>query len=97
MISDHHITHMVTIRRFYDTNVSVFFSQGAKCPRSEMKCETSKAGLVSKLASFPVTGPVILTKEQKQVLETVKSGRNLFFTGSAGTGKSFLMKRIIGK
>jgi ATP-dependent DNA helicase PIF1 len=43
-----------------------------------------------------VTDPVKLTKEQKTVLESVKSGQNIFFTGSAGTGKSFLLRRIIG-
>ncbi|XP_005099261.1 ATP-dependent DNA helicase PIF1 [Aplysia californica] len=39
---------------------------------------------------------VMLTPEQNQVLEMVKKGRSIFFTGSAGTGKSFLLKRIIG-
>lgn len=37
-----------------------------------------------------------LSKEQKCVLNAVLSGKNIFFTGSAGTGKSFLMKKIIG-
>ncbi|XP_068197460.1 ATP-dependent DNA helicase PIF1 [Antennarius striatus] len=37
-----------------------------------------------------------LNKEQEAVLGAVLSGRNVFFTGSAGTGKSFLLKRIIG-
>ncbi|XP_045907580.1 ATP-dependent DNA helicase PIF1 [Micropterus dolomieu] len=37
-----------------------------------------------------------LNKEQAAVLSAVLSGKNVFFTGSAGTGKSFLLKRIIG-
>ncbi|KAM8850934.1 ATP-dependent DNA helicase PIF1 [Spinachia spinachia] len=37
-----------------------------------------------------------LSKEQATVLTAVLSGRNVFFTGSAGTGKSFLLKRIMG-
>uniref|UniRef100_A0A8C1BI55 ATP-dependent DNA helicase PIF1 n=1 Tax=Cyprinus carpio carpio TaxID=630221 RepID=A0A8C1BI55_CYPCA len=37
-----------------------------------------------------------LSKEQTAVLNAVLSGKNVFFTGSAGTGKSFLLKRIIG-
>nr|XP_040027929.1 ATP-dependent DNA helicase PIF1 [Gasterosteus aculeatus aculeatus] len=37
-----------------------------------------------------------LSKEQAAVLTAVLSGRNVFFTGSAGTGKSFLLKRIMG-
>ncbi|XP_034249290.1 ATP-dependent DNA helicase PIF1-like [Thrips palmi] len=36
-----------------------------------------------------------LTAEQERVLNAVVSGRNIFFTGSAGTGKSFLLKKII--
>lgn len=36
-----------------------------------------------------------LTPEQQRVLQAVVSGRNIFFTGSAGTGKSFLLRKII--
>ena len=41
--------------------------------------------------------PVSLSREQQQVLDVVLSGQSVFFTGSAGTGKSFLLKRIIGE
>ena len=44
-----------------------------------------------------VNQPVNLSKEQMRVLEIVKRGYSVFFTGSAGTGKSFLLRRIIGK
>lgn len=33
--------------------------------------------------------------EQREVLETCLAGKNVFFTGSAGTGKSFLLRKII--
>ena len=36
-----------------------------------------------------------LSAEQGKVLELVKKGDSIFFTGSAGTGKSYLLKRII--
>lgn len=36
-----------------------------------------------------------LSAEQANVLELVKRGDSVFFTGSAGTGKSYLLKRII--
>lgn len=37
-----------------------------------------------------------LTREQIQILKAVRQGYNVFFTGSAGTGKSYLLKKIIG-
>ncbi|XP_041064423.1 ATP-dependent DNA helicase PIF1 isoform X2 [Carcharodon carcharias] len=42
--------------------------------------------------------PVVrkLTKEQSHILSMILKGKNIFFTGSAGTGKSFLLKRIVG-
>jgi len=38
----------------------------------------------------------VMTTEQKYVVEMVKAGKNIFFTGGAGTGKSFLINKIIG-
>ncbi|XP_055639285.1 ATP-dependent DNA helicase PIF1 [Toxorhynchites rutilus septentrionalis] len=39
--------------------------------------------------------PEVLNEEQKMVLNACKSGRSVFFTGSAGTGKSYLLRKII--
>ncbi|OWF54393.1 ATP-dependent DNA helicase PIF1-like [Mizuhopecten yessoensis] len=44
----------------------------------------------------PVLNPVKLNKGQTSVLDAIISRKNVFFTGSAGTGKSFLLRRIIG-
>lgn len=37
-----------------------------------------------------------LSNEQAKILDMVKNGESVFFTGSAGTGKSYLLKQIIG-
>ncbi|KAI5952086.1 PIF1 [Candida theae] len=42
-----------------------------------------------------VVQPIILSKEQEVVLQKVLSGVSLFYTGSAGTGKSVLLRSII--
>ena len=47
-------------------------------------------------ARRPLTSRHELTAEQRYVLEAVKGGRNVFFTGGAGTGKSFLVRNCIG-
>lgn len=36
-----------------------------------------------------------LNQEQTDILQACISGKNVFFTGSAGTGKSFLLRKII--
>jgi ATP-dependent DNA helicase PIF1 len=44
----------------------------------------------------PKIAPLFLSDEQRHVLETVvNQGKSIFFTGSAGTGKSVLMREII--
>lgn len=35
-----------------------------------------------------------LTDEQNHIVKLIKEGKNVFFTGSGGTGKSFLIKLI---
>lgn len=48
-----------------------------------------------KKPAFLASSTVPISAEQTRVLEMVKSGESVFFTGSAGTGKSHLLKRII--
>lgn len=43
----------------------------------------------------PTEQEICLSSDQQYVLDLVKSGRNVFFTGAAGTGKSILLKEII--
>ncbi|KAM3965684.1 pif1 DNA helicase [Aphomia sociella] len=58
--------------------------------------ETSRGPAPKKLYSpSPLTSTSSLNIEQQKVLEACLSGKNIFFTGSAGTGKSFLLKRIV--
>ncbi|KAK9885232.1 hypothetical protein WA026_010735 [Henosepilachna vigintioctopunctata] len=58
---------------------------------------SSKAPAAKKLytSSSPIQNDP-LDLEQKEVLQACLSGQNIFFTGSAGTGKSFLLRKIIG-
>nr|XP_029710981.1 ATP-dependent DNA helicase PIF1 [Aedes albopictus] len=39
--------------------------------------------------------PEVLNEQQRMILDACKAGRSVFFTGSAGTGKSFLLRKII--
>ncbi|XP_072525236.1 ATP-dependent DNA helicase PIF1 [Salminus brasiliensis] len=71
-------------------------SQQVKRPRTD--CDTSPVKALHPNKKPVLTLPVArkLSKEQAAVLDAVLSGKNIFFTGSAGTGKSFLLKRIVG-
>ncbi|KAJ8040177.1 ATP-dependent DNA helicase PIF1 [Holothuria leucospilota] len=65
--------------------------------RTNTKDSETDVDLVpKKKLHISVAPSCLLSKEQKCVLNAVLSGKNIFFTGSAGTGKSFLMKKIIG-
>ncbi|CAH0563392.1 unnamed protein product [Brassicogethes aeneus] len=58
--------------------------------------EGSRGPAAKKLYAPSPTEKELLDIEQKEVLDACSSGQNVFFTGSAGTGKSFLLRKIIG-
>ena len=41
--------------------------------------------------------PTVWTSTQSHVIKRIREGRNVFFTGSAGTGKTILLRHIIEK
>ncbi|KAG1716790.1 hypothetical protein ID866_388, partial [Astraeus odoratus] len=43
----------------------------------------------------PPEPEIVLSEEQKKVLDLVRERKNVFFTGAAGTGKSVLLKEVI--
>ncbi|XP_017047634.1 ATP-dependent DNA helicase PIF1 [Drosophila ficusphila] len=72
--------------------------QGAKKRRfDELKEEKERGSLpAAKKLYQPATDESLrLSEEQMEVLRACTSGKSVFFTGSAGTGKSFLLRRII--
>jgi ATP-dependent DNA helicase PIF1 len=56
---------------------------------------TSKVARATKLIKASKIASIVLSEEQTLVLERVKAGENVFFSGSAGTGKSVLLREII--
>lgn len=70
-------------------------------PAKKRKFEANEKtvnGNASKKLSVEATAVVEairLNDEQNQVLKACLDGKNTFFTGSAGTGKSFLLKKIV--
>lgn len=67
--------------------------------RQNKKAQAEKAKSGSKSHTpRPQVAPIFLSDEQKHVLKAViEKGKSMFFTGSAGTGKSVLMREIIKK
>ncbi|OAD60941.1 ATP-dependent DNA helicase PIF1 [Eufriesea mexicana] len=68
-------------------------SPSAVKKRKQSDQSTSKSCIVKKLYETPKKEQI--TDEQNKILNAVLSGKNVFFTGSAGTGKSFLLRTII--
>ncbi|XP_032457604.1 ATP-dependent DNA helicase PIF1 [Nasonia vitripennis] len=82
-----------TISRATITTPSPTNVRKRKLSASNSTSNTPKIPRAKKLFSQPTIDE--MTEEQSKVLECVLNGKNIFFTGSAGTGKSFLLKRII--
>ncbi|XP_060087615.1 ATP-dependent DNA helicase PIF1 [Heteronotia binoei] len=69
-------------------------------PRKRVRVESVDGNQVTEIQ--PMKKPLwlkhskaTLTQEQSMVLNAVLRGKNVFFTGSAGTGKSYLLKKIM--
>ncbi|KAM6149325.1 ATP-dependent DNA helicase PIF1 [Erethizon dorsatum] len=62
---------------------------------AEPSTEAPRWPLPVKRLSLPPSKPQ-LSEEQAAVLGLALKGQSIFFTGSAGTGKSYLLKRILG-
>ncbi|XP_061695214.1 ATP-dependent DNA helicase PIF1 [Syngnathoides biaculeatus] len=76
------------------TNRTAGAGQQVKRSRSDCTSSPVKANPSKKpVLSLPTRR---LNKGQAAILNAVLTGKNVFFTGSAGTGKSFLLKRILG-
>lgn len=62
---------------------------------SSAKGNLMKKANVEKASTVDVEPQIRLNDEQNEVLRACINGKNVFFTGSAGTGKSFLLKVFI--
>lgn len=71
-------------------------SAAATAPNRKMERPTVES--TSPSASLSPTTARMLTSQQQEVLRSViLGGKSVFFTGGAGTGKSFLLKQIVAR
>ncbi|TBU30534.1 hypothetical protein BD311DRAFT_217892 [Dichomitus squalens] len=63
-------------------------------PRQTNTNETTLV-VAAKSGSSAKPAPIFLSQEQTHILKLVESGLSLFYTGSAGAGKSVLLREII--
>lgn len=69
-----------------------------KAHASTLAADMKTSMETSRMNSNAPIAPIFLTEEQRQILSmVVDEGRNIFFTGAAGTGKSVLLRRIISE
>lgn len=61
----------------------------------ELTLDAHRRAIEQALAAAALAHQAGLSAEQVAVIEQVRTGRNVFFTGAAGTGKSFVLRRIV--
>lgn len=78
-------------------NRPVFADSGFSPPAKKRPEDTDRRPLTTIPTKQPVlpTEPISLSSEQVEVLQDCRAGHQVYFSGSAGTGKSFLLKAII--
>ena len=64
------------------------------------RLQAEKLGLVKPAVKKEIVlikdDTIQLNQTQKNIIERVRQGESIFFTGAAGTGKSFVLKHLIG-
>ncbi|KAG1876415.1 PIF1-like helicase-domain-containing protein [Suillus subalutaceus] len=70
------------------------FMSSSKFSLPSVKSKSLTVAASSSKPSSKLAG-VFLSQEQTQILRLVESGNSVFYTGSAGTGKSVLLREII--
>lgn len=88
----HHFEEISKISKSTGTTPSPTAIRKRKLDHNESK----KAPAAKRLYTASPSNSEPLDLEQKEVLDACLKGQNIFFTGSAGTGKSYLLKKIIG-
>jgi ATP-dependent DNA helicase PIF1 len=75
-------------------------SKGEKFPAqfsSTLKSSSSVSDKKSLTVQKDTEKVITLSPEQQYVLDQVRAGKSLFFTGKAGTGKSLLLRKLISR
>jgi ATP-dependent DNA helicase PIF1 len=71
--------------------------QKALRQRNKDRQQQKQPAFAKKTSNGKNVATTFLSEEQRQIIEIVNKGASVFFTGSAGTGKSVLMRAIIAK
>ncbi|KAL3423208.1 mitochondrial dna helicase [Phlyctema vagabunda] len=84
----------------WDRKASEFENDKRSLKEKQLKAKKDQAHGADPMMSSnaKIAAPIQLSSEQSRVLDlVVNGGQSVFFTGSAGTGKSVLMRAIIDK
>ncbi|KIP03424.1 hypothetical protein PHLGIDRAFT_39109, partial [Phlebiopsis gigantea 11061_1 CR5-6] len=76
-------------------DVAVYSSTRALSASSSVNSSSRAVKSVSSSGSSGKPASIFLSQEQTHILNLVEKGDSLFYTGSAGTGKSVLLREII--
>ncbi|KIJ65639.1 hypothetical protein HYDPIDRAFT_71538, partial [Hydnomerulius pinastri MD-312] len=77
------------------TSSSNFTTSTSSSSKPAVKTKSITVSASTATSSSTKLAGVFLSQEQTQILRLVDEGKSLFYTGSAGTGKSVLLREII--
>lgn len=74
---------------------SPYFSNASYAKNPKALSQTRAEPITLANVTSNTASKIVLSQEQTQILQLVEQGKSLFYTGSAGTGKSVLLREII--